>query len=247
MRFLTYMVYMQVFRKSLSFHAKSEKSYTSRQKKYVDTLNDNTIQLIISHGPAGTGKSWLACKHALEQLKNNKIKKIILTRPIIPVDGEELGFLPGAMTEKMNPWVQPLYDLFIEEGGKSELNSMLSSGKVDIVPLGYMRGRTFIDSYIIADEMQNSSPSQMKMLLTRVGENSKLVITGDISQCDLTEKENGLLHFIHSLKAFYTEPHMMYKDNISVVELSIEDVKRSQFVKNILAIYEKKTISSQFM
>ena len=240
---LIYIIFIQALKKSLCFSSKSlhtEKTYTSRQKKYVDILNDNNIQLVISHGPAGTGKSWIACKNALEQLKINKITKIVITRPIIPVDGEELGFLPGAMNEKMNPWVQPLYDLFIEEGGKSELNSMLSSGKIDIVPIGYMRGKTFINTFIIADEMQNSSPSQMKMLLTRLGQNSKMVITGDISQCDLTNKDNGLFHFVNLLKSFYNEPYKMYNDNISIVELTIDDVKRSKFVKNILAIYEKK-------
>ena len=220
------------------------KIYTPKQTKYANTLNDPTIKLVISHGPAGTGKSWIACKTAIEQLKNNKIKKIVLTRPVVPVDGEELGFLPGDMNEKMNPWIQPLYDLFKEEGNKVDLKSMLNSGKIDIVPMGYMRGRTFIDTYIIADEMQNSSPSQMKMLLTRIGENSKMIITGDLTQCDFAQvKTNGLHQFINILKQSYEETYLMHKDKISIVEFASEDVKRSGFVKTILSLYEKNSPS----
>tara|TARA_Y100000389_G_scaffold203336_1_gene251444 strand:+ start:1835 stop:2536 length:702 start_codon:yes stop_codon:yes gene_type:complete len=218
----------------------SKNIYTNRQKKYIDILNDNNINLVVSYGPAGSGKSMLACKTAIDKLSQNKIEKIIITRPIVPVEGEELGFLPGDINEKMNPWIQPLYNLFIQESSKQYLNEILRNGKLDIVPIGYMRGRTFNDCFVIADEMQNSSPSQMKMLLTRIGTNSKLVMTGDITQCDLlNSKQNGLDHFLKLLQVKYKDTHLMYKDKISTIQFKMDDVKRSDFVKKILSLYEK--------
>ena len=138
----------------------------------------------------------------------------------------------------MNPWIQPLYDIFIEEKSKSELNSLLKSGKIEIIPIGFMRGRTFSDTYVIADEMQNSSPIQMKMIMTRMGENSKIVVTGDSSQCDLKIPENGLQDFLNLIENKYEILHEMYQDHIGIVEFDIQDVKRSKFVQNILKIYE---------
>ncbi len=214
------------------------KSTTTKQNKYVQLLEDRNINLVVAHGPAGTGKSWLACKIAIDELKANHVKKIVLTRPIVSVEDEDLGFLPGNIDEKMNPWIQPLYDIFIDEKSKSELNSLLKCGQIEIVPIGFMRGRTFSDTYVIADEMQNSSPTQMKMIMTRMGENSKIVVTGDTSQCDLKIPENGLHNFLNLVKNHYEIKHKMYENHIGIVEFDIGDVKRSKFVQNILKIYE---------
>ena len=230
------MFYLKYF---LLFHlSNSLKTTTTKQNKYVQLLEDRNINLVVAHGPAGTGKSWLACKVAIDELKADHVKKIVLTRPIVSVEGEDLGFLPGDIDEKMHPWIQPLYDIFIEEKSKSELNSLIKSGKIEIVPIGFMRGRTFSDTYVIADEMQNSSPIQMKMIMTRMGENSKIVVTGDSSQCDLKIPENGLQNFLNLIENKYDIIHEMYQDHISIVEFDIKDVKRSKFVQNILKIYE---------
>lgn len=217
--------------------SKTNKIQTPKQKKYTELLQNRDTNLVIAHGPAGTGKSWLACKIAIEQLKENKVNKIVLTRPIVSVEDEDLGFLPGNIDEKMNPWIQPLYDIFIDEQSKAELNSMLKSGKIEIVPIGFMRGRTFTDTYVIADEMQNSSPSQMKMILTRLGENSKIVVTGDTSQCDLELSENGLDNLLKLLKKYYENTYEMYGDNIGIIEMNSEDIKRNIFVKKIIDVY----------
>lgn len=217
--------------------SKTNKIQTPKQKKYTELLQNRDTNLVIAHGPAGTGKSWLACKIAIEQLKENKVNKIVLTRPIVSVEDEDLGFLPGNIDEKMNPWIQPLYDIFIDEQSKAELNSMLKSGKIEIVPIGFMRGRTFTDTYVIADEMQNSSPGQMKMILTRLGQNSKIVVTGDTSQCDLELSENGLDNLLKLLKKYYENTYEMYGDNIGIIEMNSEDIKRNIFVKKIIEVY----------
>ena len=227
------------------FH--THKILTSKQQKYKTLLEDNNLNLVIAQGPAGTGKSYLACKIAISLLKQKRIHKIVLTRPIVPVENEDLGFLPGTLNEKMNPWIQPLYDIFIDEESKAELGSLLSSNKIEIVPIGYMRGRTFADTYVIADEMQNSSPSQMKMLLTRMGENSKIVITGDTSQCDLSTTQNGLQHFLTLMNNYYHTSHDMYNNKIGMVELNNQDVKRSEFVKHILSIYQEPSYNGLFL
>lgn len=217
--------------------SKTNKIQTPKQKKYTELLQNRDTNLVIAHGPSGTGKSWLACKIAIEQLKENKVNKIVLTRPIVSVEDEDLGFLPGNIDEKMNPWIQPLYDIFIDEQSKAELNSMLKSGKIEIVPIGFMRGRTFTDTYVIADEMQNSSPGQMKMILTRLGENSKIVVTGDTSQCDLELSDNGLDNLLKLLKKYYENTYEMYGDNIGIIEMNSEDIKRNIFVKKIIDVY----------
>ena len=230
---LLFLSYVSVF----ALKSETNKIQTPKQKKYTELLQNKDTNLVIAHGPAGTGKSWLACKIAIEQLKENKVNKIVLTRPIVSVEDEDLGFLPGNIDEKMNPWIQPLYDIFIDEQSKAELNSMLKSGKIEIVPIGFMRGRTFTDTYVIADEMQNSSPSQMKMILTRLGENSKIVVTGDTSQCDLELSENGLDNLLKLLKKYYENTYEMYGDNIGIIEMNSEDIKRNIFVKKIIDVY----------
>ena len=211
--------------------SKTNKIQTPKQKKYTELLQNRDTNLVIAHGPAGTGKSWLACKIAIEQLKENKVNKIVLTRPIVSVEDEDLGFLPGNIDEKMNPWIQPLYDIFIDEQSKAELNSMLKSGKIEIVPIGFMRGRTFTDTYVIADEMQNSSQSQMKMILTRQAENSKIVVNGDPTQIDLPNKSmSGLVR---------SKKILSHLNEVAVVDFDHFDVVRHPLVSKIVKAYSE--------
>jgi phosphate starvation-inducible protein PhoH len=181
----------------LPFHSEKEKHEkhiikykpkTTNQKMYEQTLKNKYIDLVFCIGPAGTGKTLFACKHALEQLNEGECNKIIITRPTITIE-ENLGFLPGNINQKMNPFIVNIFDICKEISLKRDVDSMLKSNMIEIVPLGFMQGRTFKNAIIIADEMQNSSPNQMFMLLTRLGENSKMIITGDPMQT--TNKENG--------------------------------------------------------
>ncbi len=235
-----YLSYMcNALKNGNNFASSKPKILTSKQEKYSQLLEDNKISLVVVHGPAGTGKSWLAVKTAIEKLKDNSVKKIVLTRPIVSVEDENLGFLPGTIDDKMNPWIQPLYDIFNDEKSNNniDINSLVKSGKIEIIPIGFMRGRTFTDTYVIADEMQNSSPLQMKMILTRMGENSKIIVTGDSTQCDLKIKENGLVNFLKIINNFYKNKHEIYNNGIGIVKLDTKDVKRSAFAQTILDIY----------
>jgi phosphate starvation-inducible PhoH-like protein len=211
---------------------KAYKLYTPKninQKNLVNYLDDKTSKIVISLGPAGTGKTLFSCQKAISELKKEEINKIIITRPVVTVE-EEIGFLPGNIIKKMDPWTKPIFDIFLEYYSKTELDFMLSTGKIEICPLAFMRGRTFKDSFILADEMQNSSPSQMKMLSTRVGDNSKLVITGDLNQSDIL-KENGLYDLVSKVER-YNNTEM-----IKIVRFGNSDVERSEIVKKIIEIY----------
>ena len=204
---------------------------TQNQEKYTQYLSDPDCSVIIAYGSAGTGKTLFACTQAVEELKGGRIHKIILTRPIVSVDKEELGFLPGNIVHKMDPWTRPLFDILLEYYSQKDIDSMLHSGVLEISPLAYMRGRTFKRSFIIADEMQNSSPNQMLMLATRIGSDSRMVITGDLKQSDRGQ-DNGLHFFINKLKSaggFIPE--------IKMVEMVNEDVQRSQIVNKILDLF----------
>lgn len=207
-----------------------------KQVKFQSLILDKNIPIVFGIGPAGTGKTMISCKEGVELLKTNKYKKIIITRPVVSVD-EEIGFLPGTLNEKMAPWVSPLYDYF-NENESTTVNKLLSSQKIEIVPMAFMRGRTFNNAYIIGDEMQNSTPMQMKTLLTRIGRNSKLVITGDLEQSDLGHR-NGLTDIISLLYHKYEyETDNMYKDGIGVVKFDNSGVMRNPVVKHVLDLYE---------
>lgn len=209
------------------------KPKTINQQKYLQAIENEDTKLVIVNGPAGTGKTLFACISAIELLKNNNIDKIILTRPLVSVE-EEIGFLPGNINEKMDPWTKPIIDIFSEYYKKPEIEQMIYNNVVEIIPLGFMRGRTFKNSYIIADEMQNSTPNQMKMITTRIGENSKMIITGDLNQSDLKEK-NGLDDLI---KKYQTYSNMNEIDDlIKFIKLENTDIERSQIVKTIMNIY----------
>ena len=205
---------------------------TENQQQYVNYLQDQNTKLVIGIGPAGTGKTLFACNAAVEELQKGNIQKIILTRPVVPVEEEELGFLPGSLINKMDPWTRPLFDVLLDFYNQKDIDSMLHGGVLEISPLAYMRGRTFKRSFIIADEMQNSTPNQMKMLMTRIGDHSKMVITGDLHQSD-RGMQNGLSDFLEKMKQESNEPQIKY------VELDNEDIQRSPIVSRILDIYNK--------
>ena len=199
------------------------------QKNLVKYLDDESAKIIISLGPAGTGKTLFSCQKAITELKNENINKIIITRPAVTVE-EEIGFLPGNIVKKMDPWTKPIFDIFLEYYSKTELDLMINSGKIEICPLAFMRGRTFKNSFILADEMQNSSPVQMKMLSTRIGINSRLIITGDLNQSDIF-KENGLYDFVSKVER-HNETNL-----IKIVRFDNTDVERSEIVKKVIEIY----------
>lgn len=198
------------------------------QEAYVEALYDK--RMVFAVGPAGTGKTLLAVLRAIKALRDGDITKIVLTRPAVSVD-EDLGFLPGDLNAKMAPWTRPLFDVFEEYYGLVETKAMLEEGVIEICPLGFMRGRTFKDTYIILDEAQNCTPSQMVMVLSRIGNGSSIVITGDLNQHDRGYEENGLKDF---LKRFPESD----KD-IGVCLFERKHVERDPLVSKILGIYEQ--------
>jgi phosphate starvation-inducible PhoH-like protein len=209
---------------------------TPNQDKFIESLNNKRI--VIAHGPAGTGKTMLACNYAIQELNTSQFKKVLITRPAVAVD-EEHGYLPGDLNQKMHPWMIPIYDNFNMFTTKSNLDYLLKSGKIEIVPLSFIRGRTFHDALIIADEMQNSTHNQMKTLLTRIGLNSTLVITGDLDQCDLNiDEQNGLLDFITRFQNYKITNSITDDDFIDVIKLDKSDIQRSEAVAHVLDIYD---------
>lgn len=204
------------------------------QKKYVEYLNDPECSILFGIGPAGTGKTLFACSTAVNELRRGSIQKIILTRPVVSVD-EDIGYLPGSLIAKMDPWTRPVFDILGDFYSQKDVDSMLHSGTIEISPLAYMRGRTFKRSFIIADEMQNSSPNQMLMLTTRLGEGSKMVVTGDLNQSDRM-KDNGLLDIMTRINRYSGN-----YSSIRVVELGADDIERSPTVAKILDIYRDPT------
>ncbi len=198
------------------------------QETYLKTLQDESKNIVFAIGPAGTGKTIMAVMHGIKLLQEGIIDKIIVTRPAVSVD-EDLGFLPGTLNEKMAPWTRPIFDVLGEYYQQKDIESMLYEGTIEISPLAYMRGRTFKDAYIIADEMQNATQNQMKMLLTRLGENSKMVVTGDLNQADRL-KDNGLIDFIEKVNGHRHE-------HINVVQFDHKDIERHKAVAEVLKIY----------
>tara|TARA_B100000029_G_scaffold426226_1_gene435026 strand:+ start:276 stop:1238 length:963 start_codon:yes stop_codon:yes gene_type:complete len=200
---------------------------TEGQKKYVEKVNKNDI--VFSIGPAGTGKTYIAVAFAIAALENHNVERIILCRPAVEA-GESLGFLPGDLKEKVDPYLAPLYDALGDMLHKARLNPLLAKNVIEIVPLAYMRGRTLNNAFLILDEAQNATPMQMKMFLTRLGVNSKTIITGDITQIDLPKKsDSGLIQVIDILSNI---------DGIGFCQLNKSDVVRHPLVKNIIDAYQ---------
>ena len=220
----------QLSRDSLGLTAKGKpvKPKTLGQKRYTDAIAKNTVVLGI--GPAGTGKTYLAVAMAVSALRRKEVSRIILTRPAVEA-GEKLGFLPGDLQSKIDPYLRPLYDALFDMLGNDVYQKYMERGDIEIAPLAYMRGRTLDDSFIILDEAQNTTPEQMKMFLTRLGFNSKMVVTGDITQIDLPDgKRSGLKDAIRILDGV---------EDIAICRFSEKDVVRHQLVQRIIAAYEK--------
>jgi len=213
----------------ISAKGKPVKAKTLGQKKYVDAIMNNTVTLSI--GPAGTGKTYLAVAAAVAAFRGKSVNRIILTRPAVEA-GERLGFLPGDLQSKVDPYLRPLYDALFELMGHETYNKYLERGNIEVAPLAYMRGRTLDDSFIILDEAQNTSREQMKMFLTRLGFGSKIVITGDITQIDLPpDKTSGLRDAMRVLEGV---------PDIAICNLTSADVVRHELVSKIIEAYDKR-------
>jgi len=206
------------------------------QDEYVNTLQHNKKKIMIAYGPAGTGKTLFATESGIRHFFMETYEKLIFTRPSVSVD-EDLGFLPGTLEEKMAPWIRPIYDILNNFFTPKEIQMLMEEKIIEIAPLGYMRGRTFKNAWIVADEMQNSTVSQMKMLLTRLGENSRLVITGDLEQFDRNYEFNGLDDFLKRFSQRAQSEHTQSESAIKTFQFSREDIQREEVVKEVLDIY----------
>ena len=213
---------------ALTNRGKQIKCKTLGQKKYIQALKSH--ELVFGVGPAGTGKTYLAVAMAVVAFKNKEVERIILTRPAVEA-GEKLGFLPGDLQNKVDPYLRPLYDALQEFFGLETYKQLMERGAIEVAPLAYMRGRTLNNAFIILDEAQNCSIEQMKMFLTRFGEGSRIVVTGDVTQIDLPkEKMSGLVHAIRVLDGV---------EGISVIKLTHKDVVRHELVQRIIQAYER--------
>ena len=213
---------------AITYKGKQVKCKTLGQKKYVEAIKKNTC--VFGIGPAGTGKTYLAVAMAVVALKNKDVERIVLTRPAVEA-GEKLGFLPGDLQQKVDPYLRPLYDAINEMMGAEAFARLMERGAVEVAPLAYMRGRTLNDAFIILDEAQNTTSEQMKMFLTRMGNGSKMVITGDVTQIDLPGiRKSGLVEALEVLKGV---------DDIGICTLTHKDVVRHELVQAIVKAYEK--------
>ena len=218
---------------AITVKGKPVKPKTLGQKKYIDAIQNNTITFGI--GPAGTGKTYLAVAMAVRAFRDEQVSRIILTRPAVEA-GEKLGFLPGDLQDKVDPYLRPLYDAMFDMMGPENFQRNMEKGTIEVAPLAYMRGRTLDDSFIILDEAQNTTPEQMKMLLTRMGVGSKVVVTGDITQIDLPEKvRSGLVDALAVLRGV---------EGIAQIYLTEKDVVRHRLVQQIIKAYEKAAVGT---
>jgi phosphate starvation-inducible PhoH-like protein len=205
------------------------------QETYIDLLTNPAKLIIFATGPAGTGKTMLAVLAALRALRDGSAEKIVVTRPAVGVDDEQHGFLPGDLNEKMAPWTRPIFDIIGEYYRQQDIVRMLDEGIIEISPLAYMRGRTFHNAWVIADEMQGTTANQMKMLLTRIGQNSKMVVTGDLNQTDKQfHPTNGLQDFLQRVESYTPK-------SIGLVHFSNRDVQRHPVIKDVLRLYGEES------
>lgn len=213
---------------------KTTKSLTKQQVFYKTLLDypAKTSPIVVATGPAGSCKTLIACNSGITKFLKKDVKKLIITRPLILT--EDMGYLPGDVNNKMLPFTRPIYDFFMDHITSSSLSLLIKNGDIEICPLSHMRGRTFNNAYLILDEAQNTTKSQMKTLLTRIGENCKIAINGDLEQLDIPSKDSGLLDLLQRY-----ENHFITSDEscISVVALGNEDISRSKFVREILELY----------
>jgi phosphate starvation-inducible protein PhoH and related proteins len=203
---------------------------TRNQERLVMALQSADQHIVITAGPAGTGKTYLAMLAAVKAFRAGEVDRIVLTRPAVGVEDEKHGFLPGDLNQKMDPWVRPLTDILREYYRQPDIQAMMDEQKIEIAPLAFMRGRTFKSAYIIADEMQNATPSQCKMLMTRIGENSKIVITGDVEQADRNRGNNGLMDLCQRLQEGGVT-------GIAVCHLDNRDIQRHRIIDSVLKLY----------
>ena len=204
------------------------------QETYITKLLDPSNVIVFGVGPAGTGKTMLAVLAAIKALKDGSINKIVVTRPAVGVDDEKHGFLPGDLNSKMEPWTRPIFDVIQEYYGPKEIKTMIDESVIEISPLAFMRGRTFKNAFIIADEMQNATPNQMKMLLTRIGDESRMAVTGDIQQTDRQESQNGLINFGNLYHKYSQSQYIQF------VKFQNTDIERHPVVTEVLSIYGDK-------
>lgn len=205
---------------------------TRGQENLILSLLDENTSITVAVGPAGTGKTYLATLAAIKALRANQIKRIVLTRPAVGVEDEKHGFLPGDLISKMEPWTRPLLDVVREYYHPRDIVKLFEDQIIEISPLAYMRGRTFKDSWIVADEMQNATPGQMKMLLSRIGENSKITVTGDVEQADRKHSDNGLIDLCARLQR-------QKIDGLDIVHLTGRDIQRHPMIGSILTLYQE--------
>jgi len=204
---------------------------TRNQERLVLALQSDEQHIVVTAGPAGTGKTYLAVLAAIKAFREGEVDRIVLTRPAVSVENENHGFLPGDLNQKMDPWIKPITDILREYYRPQDIAAMIEDQKIEIAPLSFMRGRTLKNAYIIADEMQNSSAAQVKMLLTRIGEGSKIVITGDVEQTDLKKGSNGLVDLCERLQKGGVK-------GIAVCQLDERDVQRHHIIGKILQLYK---------
>ena len=209
------------------------------QEQYVNMLKQKSKKIIVVSGPAGTGKTLFATEYGVRNFLLGNVERLVFTRPSVSVD-EDLGYLPGTLEEKMAPWVRPIYDVLYQFVTPSEVKQYTEDKIIEIAPLGFMRGRTFKNTWIVADEMQNSTISQMKMLLTRLGENSRLIITGDLEQFDKPDEINGLEDFLNKFRG-------KRSSSISSFQFERDDIQREDVVKEVLDIYAGEHIPDNYI
>jgi phosphate starvation-inducible protein PhoH and related proteins len=200
------------------------------QERLIIELTDLSKDIVVAVGPAGTGKTYLAMQAAIKALRNGETEKIILTRPAVGVDDEKHGFLPGDLNQKMEPWTRPLLDVLREYYHPKDVTRMLEDGTIEISPLAFMRGRTFKNAWVIADEMQNATPGQMKMLLTRIGVDSRIIVTGDVEQADRATSNNGLMDLGKRLQATGIK-------GLALCQMTAKDIQRHPIIERVLALY----------
>lgn len=209
--------------------AKFAKPKNASQARYMSALKKPHNKIIIATGPAGTGKTLIGTEYGIREFLLGNYEKLIFTRPAVSAD-EDLGYLPGTLEDKMAPWVRPIYDILYKFISPTEVTAMLTEKIIEIAPMAYMRGRTFKNTWIIADECQNTNVNQFKMLLTRLGENSRMVITGDLDQHDRHDEINGLADFLDKFKGCRSS-------SISSIEFNKDDIEREEVIKEVLDIY----------